>query len=1461
MELRQLADVDRQGAMHQLASEGGMDDIILVEPGSLLPPFWAERMLATLAEPGVLAVGTLEPAMLPGIEAPNDAAALARLDALCHAAGPREALDARLDHAAVVAVRGAALAELEAAGFALDPDALPSAWRVVRRMDLLVAPAPGRQPAGRSATYPELASRLAAALAMDVPDPGWPGLDGKPVVLHVNHGWGGGAARWVGDLAASDPARHHLVLSSHGSFKRRCHGEAWRLADARQPDWYWREFRPARGIADSAVHHPVWHDFLAGIRRDFGVDAVVVSSLIGHSLDALRTGLPTVCVVHDHYPLWPVLHRNFGDPALAFDDAQLEADLAAAGRDFEFAHRQPGHWQALRQAFVEAMLATKVQLVAPSNSAMAAELRLAPELQALPQRVIPHGLAPWQHPLALPEPPQRKRLRLVVPGRIRGGKGADLLHAIVPAIGEHVELVLLGAGAAGMDFFGISGVHVVLDYQREDLPRLMAKLAPDAALIVPGVAETFSYTLSEMLSLGLPVIATDVGALGERITDGENGLLVAPEAGKLQALLAGLDREQLQVVRENFAAAPAQPALQAMGRAWSALLPREAGKPATGAGCAGIDAQQLHATTRQLQRLRQKLAASEKRIAVLEAEVERRAEWAGRLDREQREAARVIDKLNTEVEQRNAWARELDEAQSRARTLIEQLNSEIETSNAWARSLDKDIEALHGERDALMTELDGTRTTLDTTRGERDELQAERQMILASRSWRLTRPLRVGARFARRVRASLRFRWARARSLKGRLRGSLHRRGLKGTLKRIAREFEGRQKASPAPHAVASPVPQPATQFEPFAVPGSEIPQVSIVIPVYNKFEYTEACLRSLAEQAGEATFEVIVVDDASSDATAANLARIDGIRVLANEDNLGFIGSCNAGAAMARGDFIVLLNNDTVVTAGWLEAMLACFAEREDAGLVGARLVYPDGRLQEAGGIVFNDGSGWNYGRLEHPDDPRFGFRREVDYCSGAAIMLPRKLWQALDGFDARYTPAYYEDTDLAFRVRQAGRKVYVEPHAVVVHYEGISNGTDTGSGIKRYQTVNHGKFLETWREVLERHPAPIDGPARAHLAATWRASRRVLVVDASTPEPDQDSGSVRLLNIMRQMRDMGCQVSFLPDNLARFDKYTPLLQAEGIEALYHPFVESLPSFYRERGGEFDLIMVSRHYILAHHLELIRLHAPQARLAFDTVDLHYLREARALELEPNAELRRQAEATRKQELGLINASDVTLVVSKVEKELLATDAPGARVEILSNVHEIHGTDVGYDERRDLLFIGGFQHPPNIDAMLWFVGEVLPLIHEKLPEVKLNIVGSKIVPEVEALASDRVIVHGFVEDIEPLLEGARIALAPLRYGAGVKGKVNMAMSRGLPVVATPMAVEGIDAEHGRDVMVGADAESFAASVVELYGDPALWSRLSQNGTENVRRQFSFDAARRTLERLLQPVSDDSSPVR
>ena len=712
--------------------------------------------------------------------------------------------------------------------------------------------------------------------------------------------------------------------------------------------------------------------------------------------------------------------------------------------------------------------------------------------------------------------------------------------------------------------------------------------------------------------------------------------------------------------------------------------------------------------------------------------------------------------------------------------------------------------------------------------------------------------LRQACRHARKGRSMSR-RWDEALATAGFLlrRGSgLVRRGLSSLRTRGLAVTWDRVRAQLAP---AAPAPEVApwhpghAPFAPFAVPTSAHPAASIVIPVYGQFAHTLACLRALAAHPPATPFEVIVVDDASPDGTAERLQDVAGIHLHRRTSNGGFVAACNDGAALAHGEWLVLLNNDTVPQPGWLEAMLATFREEPRVGLVGAHLLYPDGRLQEAGGVVFSDGSAWNYGRRCAADDPRFAYLRDCDYASGAAIALPRALFERLGGFDTRYAPGYYEDTDLAFAVREAGLRVVVQPAARVVHAEGGTAGTDTGTGMKAHQVRNRVTFAERRHDALAHHlpPGTVPTPALLH-----RHQPQVLVIDAQVPRPDHDSGSLRLVNLMRLLREEGAHVVFLPADRKRVAPYTEALQHLGIEAWHAPFAAALPAWLRAHGARFDAVMVSRHYVASEILPLLRTHAPYARRVFDTVDLHYLRERRAAELAGDAALARAAARTRSDELAVIAAADVTLVVSEIEQALLAQEAPGARVEVVSNLHQVAGPGPGFAAREGIVFVGGFRHPPNVDAVRWFVEAVFPRVRARLPGVVFHCIGSHPPEDVQALATHAgVVVHGHVPDIGPWMSGARVAVAPLRYGAGVKGKVNLSMAHGQPVVATPCAVEGMHLADGHDVLVANDADAFADAVVRAYTDEGLWQALATHGLANVSAHFSLDAARATVRRV------------
>jgi GT2 family glycosyltransferase len=328
--------------------------------------------------------------------------------------------------------------------------------------------------------------------------------------------------------------------------------------------------------------------------------------------------------------------------------------------------------------------------------------------------------------------------------------------------------------------------------------------------------------------------------------------------------------------------------------------------------------------------------------------------------------------------------------------------------------------------------------------------------------------------------------------------------------------------------------------------------EASVIIPGFNHVEYTIAAVISLLEHNSNTRYEIVIGNDNSSDETEAVFSDLGGVvRCITHAENQGFIRNCNLCAQHAAGNYLVLLNNDTIVVDNWLDEILAPFERFTGVGLVGSKLLNADGTLQEAGGIIWRDGTGWNFGRGQDPTLPEFSYLKEVDYASGAAIALPRRVWDAVGGFDERYTPAYFDDSDLAFALRARGLRVLYSPGAQVIHHEGISNGTDIETGIKAYQAENRRKFVEKWGAVLRSQHAA-DGHAAfiARDRSRWR--KHILVIDHYVPQFDRDAGSRTIFAYLKMFVDAGLQVAFWPDNLQRDRTYAKTLQDLGIEVLY---------------------------------------------------------------------------------------------------------------------------------------------------------------------------------------------------------------------------------------------------------------------------------------------------------------------
>jgi GT2 family glycosyltransferase len=629
--------------------------------------------------------------------------------------------------------------------------------------------------------------------------------------------------------------------------------------------------------------------------------------------------------------------------------------------------------------------------------------------------------------------------------------------------------------------------------------------------------------------------------------------------------------------------------------------------------------------------------------------------------------------------------------------------------------------------------------------------------------------------------------------------------------------------------------------YPPIAFPEVGNPRVSVVIPVHDKFHFTYHCLLALTLAQVDASFEVIVVDDGSSDRTLRLAEVVGGVRRVRHDEARGFVFACNAGAAEARGEFVVLLNNDTEVTSGWLDELLWPFAHFDEVGLTGAKLLFPDGRLQDAGGIVWSNGNPWNYARGGNPHDPRFNYARQVDYVSGACLAIRRNLWQELGGLAESYAPAYFEDTDLAFRVREKGLKTVYAPLARVVHFEGGTNGRDIESGVKRFQEINRPKFKARWAgKFRDNGPEGVDVELRKDRNVQFRA----LVVDAVTPMPDRNAGGYAAVQEMRLLQALGFKCTFLPEDLFWLGKHTEALQRSGIECLFAPFSASPLDVLAARGDEFDLVYITRYYVAKGLVAGIRKFAPRAKIVLNDADLHFLRELRAAIYSGDEAAKAAALRTRDEELAVMQEVDLVLTYTDVEKAvILSHNLDKTRVARCPWVAEaVQGPLPAWDERADICFLGGYNHPPNVEAVLWMAEHVMPQLRRALPGVRLRVFGGDPPPEVTALAQRHpdIVIDGWVPDVAQAYGACRVFVAPLQSGAGIKGKVVGAMAHGLPCVLSPVAAEGIPASRRDGVRVAASAREWVAEIGALYNDRAAWTEASEQARAFCEAEYGFE---------------------
>jgi glycosyltransferase involved in cell wall biosynthesis len=377
----------------------------------------------------------------------------------------------------------------------------------------------------------------------------------------------------------------------------------------------------------------------------------------------------------------------------------------------------------------------------------------------------------------------------------------------------------------------------------------------------------------------------------------------------------------------------------------------------------------------------------------------------------------------------------------------------------------------------------------------------------------------------------------------------------------------------------------------------------------------------------------------------------------------------------------------------------------------------------------------------------------------------------------------------------------------------------------------------------------------------------KNILILDASVPQMDRGGATFRMYQLIKIFKDLGHSITFIPTDLRPIEPYCSRFAEQGIRILCRQHIDLIKkilpeglatsycnffirSFIKHHGKEFDTIILSRRRTLRTFIGDVRTWCPDSRIIYDTEHIAFLRLQRFADLENSEKDRSRAADIKKKDLRLMKQVHSVWVVSEEEQALLQSLDPELHVDLVSTIHEVFGSPKGFDERAGLMFIGSYAHKPNVDAMLWFVKEVFPTIIQHIPDIRLYIIGSRITKEIKDLASENAIAVGYVENPKEFFEMCRIMVAPIRYGAGVKVKIAESMSYGLPVVTTTIGSEGMHLADGMNALIADEPREFAEKVCKLYSDGSLWSRLSENSIDTLRKNFSYELWKQRLDKII-----------
>ena len=635
---------------------------------------------------------------------------------------------------------------------------------------------------------------------------------------------------------------------------------------------------------------------------------------------------------------------------------------------------------------------------------------------------------------------------------------------------------------------------------------------------------------------------------------------------------------------------------------------------------------------------------------------------------------------------------------------------------------------------------------------------------------------------------------------------------------------------------------------ETLAVPASDAPKLSFILATRNKAHLTILSLESVLRFA-DVPYEVIVVDNGSTDSTLAMLDRFRGAKVIRNQTNVGFGPACMQAADIAAGEYFCFLNNDALLTSGAIAAVLNNF-EHEAVGAVGAKILLANGMLQEAGSIIWSDGSALGYGRGDDPQLHQYNFRRPVDYCSGVFLVTPARIFRQFGGFSAQFAPAYYEDTDYCMTLWRNGLSVVYEPLAQIQHYESASSGgNDQATAMMAAHQIT---FKNKWAPELEQHYTPIPANVVAARIAVNTRALRIVYLDDRIPKRGLGAGFPRSNDVISALSRMGhhvvCSTSTFP---VIGDGYEDLPREVEIFDGFR-FRQKLVDEYMPSA---DVVWISR----PHNLKLLLREYPSVfrsrkfGLVYDAEAIFSQRAHDRLELlgAPIAPPDPLEPCGLDEELALAKLADAVVVVSDSDRQVMQ-DAGVRAVYLVGHSISSTPTPSPHYERAGFLFVGSVHGSdnPNADSIREFCNTQWARIHCETGAV-LTIAGYGTELLADEIIGPTVQILGAQRDLRPLYDRARVFVVPTRYAAGMPFKAHEAAGYGVPMVVSPVIAHQMQWDNGIDYFAANDLDQMAEYCIRLYGDQQLWESLRANSLVRVKAELSPEAFSNSLRTVLR----------